>query len=550
MAIIRVGGKMLQDNLERDSDLAVEGNLLYIDVNNSRVGIRTSSPSHDFTVVGTTNLDGVLVNNNSINASGNITGGNLITGGDISAVTVTATGNVEGGNLTTAGDVTTTTVTATGNISGGNLTTTGTVSAPTAIVSSLTDGRIVFATTNGELTDDAGLTTTGTTLTATGNVEGGNLVTAGDVDAATGTITDLDGDTATFTGNVEGGNLVTNGDVTTTTVTASGNVSGGNLTTAGDVTAATGTITDLDGDTATFTGNVSGGNISTAGDVDSTGNITGGNLNTSGTIEAGNITVSGSTILSDANLTLATSNNGNIEFDINGNGIASFNSTSSMTLPTGNTAARPASPDTGSLRFNSETSTLEYYDGEDWSDVSESSTITSQIIIPDGSSSEYSLDQSTTEDSILVQLNGVGQYPGNAYSVAGNTITFSETPTTNDLVEIRFFGVPFRPTDGRLLYSTDQSASTIDITKAIAVLDGPDTVYTLPDGLDGQLLYCTPGSGNTANVQVTVQNFCSASGTTSANTVINAFGGTNDWQETGVLTCLFYSGSWRISKQN
>jgi hypothetical protein len=53
-----------------------------------------------------------------VSAVGNITGGNLITGGR-----VTSTGNVTGGNITTAG-----TVSATGNIVGGNLISTGTVS--------------------------------------------------------------------------------------------------------------------------------------------------------------------------------------------------------------------------------------------------------------------------------------------------------------------------------------------------------------------------------------------------------------------------------------
>ena len=53
-----------------------------------------------------------------VSAVGNVTGGNLITGGR-----VTSTGNVTGGNITTAG-----TVSATGNITGGNLISTGTVS--------------------------------------------------------------------------------------------------------------------------------------------------------------------------------------------------------------------------------------------------------------------------------------------------------------------------------------------------------------------------------------------------------------------------------------
>jgi hypothetical protein len=64
----------------------------------------------------------VTITDSTISATGNVTGGNLISSGAITAVTtITATGNVTGGNLTTAGDVTTATVTATGNVSGGNL---------------------------------------------------------------------------------------------------------------------------------------------------------------------------------------------------------------------------------------------------------------------------------------------------------------------------------------------------------------------------------------------------------------------------------------------
>ena len=53
MAIGRISGPMLFSNLERQGiDLSVETDLLYIDVTNDRVGIRTSTPSAELTVNG------------------------------------------------------------------------------------------------------------------------------------------------------------------------------------------------------------------------------------------------------------------------------------------------------------------------------------------------------------------------------------------------------------------------------------------------------------------------------------------------------------------
>jgi hypothetical protein len=62
-------------------------------------------------------LDDLTATGNAV-ITGNVTGGNIITGGLVSA-----TGNVIGGNVTTAG-----LVLATGNITGGNITTAGAVS--------------------------------------------------------------------------------------------------------------------------------------------------------------------------------------------------------------------------------------------------------------------------------------------------------------------------------------------------------------------------------------------------------------------------------------
>ena len=89
MAINKISGNILQDNLVRGANLAVQGNLVYFDIVNTRVGINTSVPTTDFDV------------------NGNIAAGNL----NISSqITVT-------GNITTAGQVS-----ANGNISGNGVT--------------------------------------------------------------------------------------------------------------------------------------------------------------------------------------------------------------------------------------------------------------------------------------------------------------------------------------------------------------------------------------------------------------------------------------------
>lgn len=72
MAINRISGNILQDDLRRGSDLAIQGNLIYFDVLNDRVGILTSTPSAELEV------DGVLkVGNVTIDSTGNIDAGGV-----------------------------------------------------------------------------------------------------------------------------------------------------------------------------------------------------------------------------------------------------------------------------------------------------------------------------------------------------------------------------------------------------------------------------------------------------------------------------------------
>ena len=122
----------------------------------------------------------------------------------------------------------------------------------------------------GSFTAGAGLTLTGTEFSVnvdnlTTDISGGNVVVKTSAQLTTPNIGEATGTSLTATGNVAGGNLTTAG-----IVSATGNVIGGNVTTGGLVLA---------------TGNVTGGNITTAGVVAATGNVSGGNLTTAGNID-------------------------------------------------------------------------------------------------------------------------------------------------------------------------------------------------------------------------------------------------------------------------
>ena len=82
---------------------------------------------------------------------------------------------------------------------------------------------------------------------------------------------------------------------------------------------------------------------------------------------------------------------------------------------------------------------VEVYDGVTWTLVG-GALVTNQVIIPDGTSTTYTLDKVATAPSILVMFNGVIQIPGSSYSytVVGNSITFAQAPLSSDIIDIRF----------------------------------------------------------------------------------------------------------------
>jgi hypothetical protein len=298
----------------------------------------------------TVNGNAVLQNNSNstISTTGNITAGNLVTGG-----TVSATGNISGGfifgNISQANgfpatygnaNVANYLPTFSGNISAGNVNVTGNVSgayvkgngseltnlpAPTVAQDITSNGAMSIMTYDGNIK----YVSYATVEPASGNITGGNILTGGLVSA---------------TGNVTGGNLIATGNIVLTgslvgsgaspapslsgfssvsaiTVSASGNISAtGNVT--GNYFIGNGS--QLTGIAASY-GN---SNVVTllaaygSNTISTTGNITAGNL-------IGNISITGNVTGTSANVTLVAGSYSTV-FDNTGN-TAFANGTVSLT---------------------------------------------------------------------------------------------------------------------------------------------------------------------------------------------------------------------------
>ena len=110
----------------------------------------------------------------------------------------------------------------------------------------------------------------------------------------------------------------------------------------------------------------------------------------------------------------------------------------SVLLPKGLTTEQPDNPVEGEFRYNTEQKSVEWYNGSYWTTPA-NNVVYSQTISPDGTSNSFTLRQDSVTDAVLVNFNGVIQTPGNTYSVANSTITFTTTPLSTDVIEIRFF---------------------------------------------------------------------------------------------------------------
>ena len=339
-------------------------------------------------VAGNLYVDGNIVGNfvaTTQTFAGNLTGGNLLTSGIMSA-----TGNVSGGNIRTTGQVS-----ATGNVTGayiigdGSQLTNITVSGGSAIVNGTSNVRAIansnitigIGGSNVAVWANTGGFVTGL-ISATGNITGGNLRTAGQV-SATGNITGgniLAGSGVGVGGDVGvGGIIFANGNINTnTSFNAVGNIFGsyflgngaflsglsstsritagttelGVSTPSGNIQATiggtaniavistqgidvTGNITasaNVEGVGVSVTGNVTGGNLRSNGLISSAGNITGGNIAGTGNVSLVGNVIAGNLTTGAQMVALGNVTGGNI---VTNGQVRSFNGTA---VPVGGTA--------------------------------------------------------------------------------------------------------------------------------------------------------------------------------------------------------------------
>jgi hypothetical protein len=147
----------------------------------------------------------------------------------------------------------------------------------------------------------------------------------------------------------------------------------------------------------------------------------------------GNLTISNVTISANSS---AVSSSANIIFSTSGTGAVQFTGNNAIGLPVGNIANRPTRVNAGYLRFNTEYETIEVWDGTEWVQTS-GGVITSEVLTGDGSTAQFALSANTTTTGVLVSINGTIQKPSTAYTVSNNVITFTETPSTGDSIEVR-----------------------------------------------------------------------------------------------------------------
>ena len=443
---------MLKENLVRQGvDLAFETDLVYLDVNNMRVGINKAVPTADLDVDGTTKLANIQISTNTIASSdtnGNI---NLAPNGTGNILINTATANgvpyigsnkelLTSSNLTFDGTTVVITTAYLTTLNAGNIQASGnTISSSNTngdinldpngtgniLIDTATASRVFYSGASKELLTDANLTFDGSNLAVTGVANIDNIKIDGN------TISSRDSN-----GNV---NLTPDG---------TGKVAVTYLTPTRVPYASTnGTL--VDSANLTFNGTdlfVSGLSVTGSG---------------SG-ISLGNIAISGNTISS-------INTNGNIYLDPNGTGQVVASGTNALTLPAGTTGERPAGT-AGDVRVNTSTGNFEYYNGLAWIEITPINPLVGDEFNGDGSTVNFTLSQSGTSDGTLVSINGVVQRPGTAYSVSGTTLTFLEAPATGDVIDVR------------LLSTTVSFTALSDENTSVGVNDTAQTITSTVNG--------------------------------------------------------------------
>lgn len=303
----------------------------------------------------------------------------------------------------------------------------------------------ISATSNISAINVLGVTINATELIQTANFIATNNANAVNISAS---------------GNINAfANIISSNISVSNNVSVAGNTTLTNLSVTGNAN-----ILNLFASNFSVSGNSTVSNLSVVGNVNAnnviaTQNVVGNVISAISNVNTPNLYASSTAVLpnitglTNANVTIVADGTGTVNLDnlaITNTTIASISSgnlvtiagTGAIVIPVGNTVQQPPLPPVGALRFNTDGEQLETWDGAAWvspyNPGNNPGTITDQQINPDGTSYDYTLNQSSTENNVLVFLNGVLQYPGESYTVADTTISFAQPPAPGDIIDIRF----------------------------------------------------------------------------------------------------------------
>ena len=427
MAVGRISGPLLKQNLLRNGvDLAFETDLLYLDVNNRKIGVNTASPQYDL------DINGTLRSIDSVTSGTAYVGDVRISGNTIDTVQNTL-------QLTTVGSDK---VTALKTFEVDDL------RFQTNVISTTVSNADIdiFPDGTGEVNITGNTNITGN-LDVTGNINAsGDVTVAGNVvigDEATDTISIVAGITSDLLPDQ----------------TATYNL-GTPAKTWNSIHAGSAYIDDIQIDTGVIQNTVSNADL----ELRYAGN---------GSVIIDDFIFKGSRISSANDITIAPAT-----------GIVDIDATGSIRIPSGTTAQRPAIPAVGMIRYNTDTQKFEGYDGN-WIvltgvyDLDADTYITAELT-PGANDDTIRFYAGGQLIATVTQTEfNVARLQVDSLRLDGNTI--STTTANTDLI------LAPNGTGGVQIGNVNISGSTINNTSAggALTLSSPNGGYFKIDGTEG-----------------------------------------------------------------
>ena len=424
MAVGRISGPLLKDNLLRNGvDLAFETNLLYLDVNHSRVGIKTIPTQYELEVNGTTRTTNLYTSESA--TLGQLTFSESTVSSTNNTITFTPQGanptiyqgTISVGNL----NINTNTIAATGTNTDINVTASGS--------GTIKLNNNVYLTGNlhvtGNVTADGG---------SSGNIQLGNQTT----------------DTITFTGEVSSNILP---DITNTHNLGSNSLRWANVYAT--------TVTTNGANLGNVT--ISGNTIST-----STGNLI---LTANG---SGSVVIQGISV--NENVISSTGTNANIVLTPQGTGSVTVNSNQSLIVPVGTTAQQPSPASNGMIRYNTDNDRYEGYSAGYWTNLGGVQSVDGKTRITPESTpgSGDNVIRFYANDNLTAYIDStklyVTDFQTNQLDISGNTISTLSLNTDINLVTSGTGGVVL----GNLRFATNSitNVSTNAVTQIVGTGNG------------------------------------------------------------------------------